>query len=156
MLIIWLQGIWLPLHGYDYESTPLWAGIYLVPMTIGFLVAGPLAGYLSDRFGPRLFAAGGLLVMAVSFAGPAAAAGRLQLPGLRRADLHQRPGRRPVRGARTRRWSCRASRPNMRGAASGMRATFQNAGQVLSIGVFFSLMVAGLADSLPGDAEPAA
>src|SRR5436853_5223205 len=69
MLIIWLQGIWLPLHGYSYESTPLWAGIYLVPMTIGFLVAGPLSGYLSDKFGPRLFATGGLLVMAVSFVG---------------------------------------------------------------------------------------
>ena len=69
MLIIWLQGIWLPLHGYSYESTPLWAGIYLVPMTIGFLVAGPLSGFLSDRFGPRLFATGGLLVMAASFVG---------------------------------------------------------------------------------------
>ena len=51
MLIIWLQGIWLPLHGYDYESTPLWAGIYLLPLTVGFLVAGPASGWLSDRFG---------------------------------------------------------------------------------------------------------
>ncbi len=66
MLIIWLQGIWLPLHGYDYARTPLWAGIYLLPLTVGFLVAGPLAGHLSDRFGARLFAAGGLVVMAAS------------------------------------------------------------------------------------------
>src|SRR5207244_1306386 len=69
MLIIWLQGIWLPLHGYSYEDTPLWAGIYLLPLTVGFLAAGPIAGHLSDRFGPRPFAAGGLLAMAGSFAG---------------------------------------------------------------------------------------
>src|SRR5690349_13715736 len=67
MLIIWLQGIWLPLHGYRYEETPLWAGIYLLPLTVGFLAAGPIAGHLSDKYGPRLFAAGGLLVMALSF-----------------------------------------------------------------------------------------
>jgi MFS family permease len=148
MLIIWLQGIWLPLHGYSYESTPLWAGIYLVPMTIGFLVAGPLSGYLSDKFGPRLFATGGLLVMAVSFVG------LLLLPsnfnyvlfalllfvnGLG-GGLFAAPNTSLIM----------SSVPaNMRGAASGMRATFQNAGQVLSIGVFFSLMVAGLANSLP-------
>jgi MFS family permease len=148
MLIIWLQGIWLPLHGYSYESTPLWAGIYLVPMTIGFLVAGPLSGFLSDRFGPRLFATGGLLVMAASFVG------LLLLPGDFNytifailifingvgGGLFAAPNTSLVM----------SSVPaNMRGAASGMRATFQNAGQVLSIGVFFSLMVAGLASSLP-------
>ena len=69
MLIIWLQGIWLPLHGYDYESTPLWAGIYLLPLTIGFLVAGPIAGRLSDRYGARLFATGGLVLVAATFIG---------------------------------------------------------------------------------------
>ena len=69
MLIIWLQGIWLPLHGYDYADTPLWAGIYLLPLTVGFLLAGPIAGRLSDRYGARWFAAAGLLVMSLSFAG---------------------------------------------------------------------------------------
>jgi MFS family permease len=148
MLIIWLQGIWLPLHGYSYESTPLWAGIYLVPMTIGFLVAGPLSGYLSDKFGPRLFATGGLLVMAVSFVGLlllpsnfnyAIFAVLLFINGLG-GGLFAAPNTSLIM----------SSVPaNMRGAASGMRATFQNAGQVLSIGVFFSLMVAGLANSLP-------
>jgi len=148
MLIIWLQGIWLPLHGYSYESTPLWAGIYLVPMTIGFLVAGPLSGYLSDRFGPRPFAAGGLLVMAVSFFGMLLLPGDFNytafallifLNGLG-GGLFAAPNTSLIM----------SSVPaNMRGAASGMRATFQNAGQVLSIGVFFSLMVAGLASSLP-------
>jgi MFS family permease len=148
MLIIWLQGIWLPLHGYDYESTPLWAGIYLVPMTIGFLAAGPLSGYLSDKFGPRPFAAGGLLVMAASFLGLLALPGDFNymvfavlifINGLG-GGLFAAPNTSLIM----------SSVPaNMRGAASGMRATFQNAGQVLSIGIFFSLMVAGLAGSLP-------
>jgi MFS family permease len=148
MLIIWLQGIWLPQHGYTYESTPLWAGIYLVPMTIGFLVAGPVSGFLSDRFGPRLFAAGGLLVMAVSFVG------LLLLPGdfnyVIFALLIFINGLGGGLFAAPNTSLIMSSVPaNMRGAASGMRATFQNAGQVLSIGVFFSLMVAGLAGSLP-------
>jgi MFS family permease len=149
MLIIWLQGIWLPLHGYSYESTPLWAGIYLVPMTIGFLAAGPLAGYLSDKFGPRLFASGGLLVMAASFLG------LLLLPGdfnyLVFGTLIFINGLGGGLFAAPNTSLVMSSVPaNMRGAASGMRATFQNSGMVLSIGVFFSLMVAGLADSLPG------
>ena len=69
MLIIWLQGIWLPLHGYSFEDTPLWAGIYLLPLTGAFLVAGPLSGALSDRFGARTFATGGLMLVALSFLG---------------------------------------------------------------------------------------
>ena len=69
MLIIWLQGIWLPLRGYDYETTPLWAGIFMLPLTAGFLLGGPTSGYLSDRFGARLFATTGLLLVAVAFVG---------------------------------------------------------------------------------------
>jgi MFS family permease len=148
MLIIWLQGIWLPLHGYDYAQTPLWAGIYLLPLTVGFLAAGPMSGHLSDKFGARLFAAGGLTVMAASFAG------LLLLPtnfsyvwfallvfanGLG-GGLFAAPNTSIIM----------SNVPaEARGAASGMRATFQNAGMVLSIGIFFSLMVAGLAGSLP-------
>jgi MFS family permease len=148
MLIIWLQGIWLPLHGYDYVDTPLWAGIYLLPLTVGFLAAGPIAGHLSDRFGSRLFAAGGLLVMALSFAGllvlPTnfaypAFAGLVFLNGLG-GGLFAAPNTALVMSS---------APAHLRGAASGMRATFQNAGMVLSIGVFFSLMVAGLSGSLP-------
>src|SRR6266516_4100504 len=113
MLIIWLQGIWLPLHGYDFADTPLWAGIYLVPLATGFLLAGPVSGYLSDRFGQRLFATSGLLTS------PNTSAIMSSVPA------------------------------RHRGAASGMRATFQNSGISLSIGIFFSLMIAGLAASLP-------
>ncbi|MBE1487131.1 MFS transporter [Plantactinospora soyae] len=152
MLIIWLQGIWLPLHGYNYEQTPLWAGIYLLPLTIGFLAAGPLAGALSDRFGARLFAASGLLVMAASFAGllliPSdfsywVFAALVFLNGLG-GGLFAAPNTAMIMSSVPAR---------LRGAASGMRATFQNAGMVLSIGVFFSLMVAGLARSLPQTLE---
>jgi MFS family permease len=148
MLIIWLQGIWLPLHGYRYEETPLWAGIYLLPLTVGFLAAGPIAGHLSDKYGPRLFGAVGLLVMALSFGGllilPTdfaywAFALLVFLNGLG-GGLFAAPNTSLIM----------SSVPaHLRGAASGMRATFQNAGMVLSIGVFFSLMVAGLGRSLP-------
>jgi MFS family permease len=148
MLIIWLQGIWLPLHGYSYASTPLWAGIYLVPMTIGFLVAGPLSGYLSDKFGPRPFATGGLLVMAGSFVGMLLLPGDFSYPVFATLIFINGLGGGLFAAPNTS--LVMSSVPaNMRGAASGMRATFQNAGQVLSIGVFFSLMVAGLASSLP-------
>jgi MFS family permease len=148
MLIIWLQGIWLPLHGYAYESTPLWAGIYLLPLTVGFLVAGPIAGHLSDKYGARPFAAGGLAVMALSFGGLLILptdfhyvwfAALVFLNGLG-GGLFSAPNTSMIM----------SSVPaHLRGSASGMRATFQNSGMVLSIGVFFSLMVAGLANSLP-------
>ncbi len=149
MLIIWLQGIWLPLHGYDYAQTPLWAGIYLLPLTIGFLVAGPVSGYLSDRFGARLFATTGLVLMALAFLGLLALpvdfdyldfAGLLALSGIGQG-MFSAPNTSSIMG------SVPAAE---RGVASGMRATFQNSGMSLSIGVFFSLMIAGLATSLPG------
>ncbi|SNQ51545.1 putative transmembrane efflux pump (Multidrug resistance related protein) [Frankia canadensis] len=148
MLIIWLQGIWLPLHGYDYVDTPLWAGVYLLPLTIGFLVAGPVSGFLSDRFGARAFATGGLLLVAGSFLGllllpmnfsyPAFAA-LLVLNGVG-SGLFSAPNTTAVMNAVP---------AASRGGASGMRATFMNSGQVLSIGLFFSMMIAGLASSLP-------
>jgi MFS family permease len=149
MLIIWLQGIWLPLHGYDYASTPLWSGIYLLPLTVGFLVAGPISGALSDRFGARAFATGGLLLTAVSFVG------LMLLPtdfaywqfvvltalnGIG-SGLFSAPNTAAIMNAVPAR---------QRGAASGMRGTFLNSGMSLSIGIFFSLMIVGLAASLPG------
>jgi MFS family permease len=67
MLIIWLQGIWLPQHGRSFSETPLWAGIAMVPLTIGFLITGPLAGVLSDRYGSRVLATAGLAVSGGSF-----------------------------------------------------------------------------------------
>ena len=63
MLILWLQGIWLPEHGYSFADTPLWAGIYMLPLSAGFLVAGPIAGRLADHFGARPFATGGMIAV---------------------------------------------------------------------------------------------
>ncbi|GAB3600528.1 MFS transporter [Angustibacter peucedani] len=149
MLIIWLQGVWLPLHGYDYEQTPLWAGIYLVPLTIGFLAAGPVSGHLSDRYGSRLFAAVGLGVATLSFVGLLLLpvnfsygwfAALIALNGVG-SGLFAAPNTSAIMGA---------VEPGDRGSASGMRATFMNAGMLLSIGIFFSLMIAGLAQRLPG------
>jgi MFS family permease len=148
ILIIWLQGIWLPRHGYSFESTPLWAGIFMLPMTVGFLIAGPVSGYLSDRFGARPFATGGMLVAALSFVWllllpvdftyPQFAAALL-VNGLG-MGLFASPNRAGIMNALP---------PHRRGVGGGMSTTFQNAAMVLSIGIFFSLMVTGLSASLP-------
>jgi len=148
VLIIWLQGIWLPLHGYDYSATPLWAGIFMLPLTAGFLAAGPVSGYLSDRIGSRGLATGGALLFGASFLGLMllpinfsywAFAVLIALNGIA-SGMFASPNSSSIMG----------SVPSQsRGVASGMRATFQNSGTAVSIGVFFSLMIAGLASSLP-------
>jgi MFS family permease len=148
MLIIWLQGIWLPLHGYSYESTPLWAGIYLLPLTVGFLVAGPASGWLSDRFGARAFATGGMLIVSASFVGflflPVdfsywMFAALLALSGIG-SGLFSAPNTTAIMNSVP---------AHQRGSAAGMTGTFFNSGMSLSIGIFFSLMIAGLAATLP-------
>jgi len=152
MLIIWLQGIWLPLHGYSFESTPLWAGIYMLPLTVGFLVSGPVAGWLSDRYGARLFATGGMLAGAVSFALLMVLPVNFSYPVFMLLLLLNGIGSGLFAAPNT--TAIMNSVPaRQRGSASGMRATFMNSGMVLSIGLFFSLMIAGLASSLPGTME---
>ncbi len=148
MLIIWLQGIWLPQHGYDFNNTPLWAGIYMLPLTIGLLLAGPTSGFLSDRFGARPFATGGMIGSALSFALLAllptdfaypAFALVLLLMGIS-MGLFASPNRAAVMNSLPR---------GDRGAGGGMNQTFQNSAQVISIGIFFTLMIIGLGSSLP-------
>ncbi|MCW2782886.1 MAG: major facilitator superfamily transporter [Marmoricola sp.] len=148
MLIIWLQGIWLPLHGYSYESTPLWAGIYMLPLTVGFLVAGPVSGWLSDKFGARLFATGGSLVVAASFVALLIVpvnfsywvfALILLFNGIG-SGLFTAPNATAIMNSVP---------AHERGSASGVRGTVFNSGSSLSIGVFFSLMIIGLANVLP-------
>ena len=149
MLIIWLQGIWLPLRGYDFESTPLWAAIYMLPITVGFLLAGPVAGALSDRYGARPLTVGGMALMAVSFLALVMIpvdfdyrvfALLIFLNGVG-GGIFTAPNTAAIMS------SVPAAE---RGAASGVRATFFNAGSSLSIGIFFSLMIVGLANTLPG------
>ncbi len=148
ILIIWLQGIWLPRHGFSFESTPLWAGIYMLPMTTGFLVAGPTSGWLSDRFGARTFATGGMLVAAGSFVWlwilPVnfsywQFALALLINGLG-MGLFAAPNRTGIMNSLP---------AHQRGAGAGMATVFSNSAMVLSIGIFFSLMITGLASSLP-------
>ncbi|MFJ6837078.1 MFS transporter [Streptomyces sp. NPDC091209] len=148
VLIIWLQGIWLPLHGYDYGSTPLWAGIFMLPLTAGFLAAGPVCGYLSDRLGSRGLATGGAVLFGASFLGLMLLpidfsywifAALIALNGIA-SGMFASPNSSSIMGSVP---------AHLRGVASGMRATFQNSGTAVSIGVFFSLMIAGLAGSLP-------
>jgi nicotinamidase-related amidase/MFS family permease len=148
VLIIWLQGIWLPLHGYDYADTPLWAGIFMLPLTAGFLAAGPVSGYLSDRLGSRGLATGGAALFGASFLGLMLLpidfgywifAVLIALNGIA-SGMFASPNSSSIMGSVPAR---------LRGVASGMRSTFQNSGTAVSIGVFFSLMIAGLASSLP-------
>ena len=148
MLVIWLAGIWLPLHGYDYAVTPLWAGIYMLPLTSGFLIAGPVSGYLSDRYGPRLFATSGLLVATAGFIGLMLLP--VDFPYWTFALLIFSNGIGSGLFASPNTSAIMSSVPaRHRGSASGMRSTFQNSGMSLSIGIFFSLMIAGLASTLP-------
>ncbi|HEY0204391.1 MAG TPA: MFS transporter [Acetobacteraceae bacterium] len=152
MLIIWLQGIWLPLHGYSFEETPLWSAIFMLPLTAGFLLAGPIAGYCSDRIGGMPFAVGGMVLGAVSFVllmvlpadfSYGAFAALLFANGFG-SGLFVAPNSTQIMNSVP---------PQERGQASGIRATTTNAGQVLSIGLFFSLMLAGLAATLPQSME---
>ncbi|HET6507810.1 MAG TPA: MFS transporter [Baekduia sp.] len=148
MLIIWLQGIWLPQHGYDFTDTPLWAGIYMLPLTVGMLLAGPASGYLSDRFGARPFATSGMVLTACGFAlltllptdfsYPVFGAILLLIGAS--MGLFASPNRAAVMNSLPR---------SDRGAGGAMNQTFQNSAQVLSIGVFFTLMIVGLASTLP-------
>jgi MFS family permease len=148
ILIIWLQGIWLPQHGFSFAETPLWAGIYMLPLTVGFLLSAPLSGVLSDRWGARWFTTGGMVLTAVGFllleALPInfsywAFAAILLLNGIG-MGLFSSPNRADVMNSLPK---------GSRGAGAGMTATFQNSAMVLSIGFFFSLMIAGLAEHLP-------
>jgi MFS family permease len=147
MLIIWLQGIWLPLHGYSFEETPLWAGIFMLPLTAGFLIAGPVCGFLSDRLGARYFATGGmigagvslllLLSLPIDFSYWMFAA-ILLFNGLS-TGAFAAPNRAAVMNSLPAR---------DRGAGGGMNSTFQSSAQVLSLGVFFTLMIVGLSTTL--------
>jgi MFS family permease len=148
ILIIWLQGIWLPLHGYSFARTPLWAGIALLPLTAGFLIAGTLSGILSDRYGSRPFATGGMICSALAFVLLEFLpinfpywlfALLLFFTGLAMASF----------GSPNRAGVMNSLPAQERGAGSGMNSTFQNSAQVLSIGIFFTLMILGLSTSLP-------
>ena len=149
MLIIWLQGIWLPQHGYSFDRTPLWAGIYMIPLTFGFLLLGPVSGMLSDRWGARILATTGLIVSGGTFL-------LLELLPINFSyiwfalliflfavgmGLFFSPNQAAVMNSLP---------PERRGAGAGMLNTFQNSASVLSMGLFFTIVTLGLASRLPG------
>ena len=147
MLIIWLQGIWLPQHGYSFEQTPLWAGIFMLPLTAGFLLAGPLSGFLSDRLGARYFATGGMIGAAISFILLMQLPIDFNYPEFAAILLFN--GLSMGAFAAPNRAAIMNSLPARdRGAGGGMNSTFQNSAQVLSIGIFFTLMINGLSATL--------
>jgi MFS family permease len=148
MIIIWLQGIWLPLHGFSFEDTPLWAGIYMLPLTIGFMIMGPISGYLSDRYGARIFSTAGMLVTAVGFVGLLLVPTNFIYFTFALAILVIGMGMGMFVSPNT--TAIMNSVPaEHRGASSGMRATFQNTANTLSITWIFTMVTIGLAAHLP-------
>ncbi|MGD6807665.1 MAG: MFS transporter [Candidatus Bathyarchaeia archaeon] len=148
MLVVLLQGIWLPLHGFSYEDAPFWAGIFMIPMTIGVALTGPISGWLSDKHGARTFATAGMVITGVTFLAfmmlpvnfdylPFAII--LFVMGLGNG-IFMSPNMASVMN------SCPAEH---RGAASGMRSTLQNVGQTVSQAIFFSIIIISLNATLP-------
>jgi len=151
ILVIWLQGIWLPLHGFTIEQTPFWAGIYMLPMTVGFLVMGPLSGYLSDKYGPRIFMVAGLVITTFAFIWIATMPYNIDYVFLALAIFLQGVG------------AGMFASPNIslimssvpaetRGAASGMRATMQNVAQSVSMTIYFAILIISLETNFIGTA----
>ena len=148
MLIIWLQGIWLPLHGYSFSETPLWAGIYMIPLTVGFLLAGPLSGVLADRYGARPFATGGLLIVSLTFVLLLMLPVDFSYSGFAALIFFNSVGM-GMFIAPNQAGIMNSLPASQRGAGAGMSGTFNSSAQVLSIGIFFTLMILGLAATLP-------
>ena len=146
-LIIWLQGVWLPLHGFGFESTPLWAGLAMLPLTLGFLVSGPISGYLSDRFGPRPFTVAGMLLSALAFLFLEMLPVNFSYPWFAAVLFLSAVGM-GLFGSPNRAGVMNSLPHQHRGVGGGMYATFQNSGQVFSIGIFFTLIIIGISTSL--------
>jgi MFS family permease len=152
MLIIWLQGIWLPLHGYLFSSTPLHAGIFLLPLTAAVFISGPLSGRLSDRYGARGIGSIGRIVSGASLIGMIFLPVNFVYWTFALLIAVNGLGQGMFTAANVS--SIMSSVPaHQRGVGSGMRSTFTNSGLALSTSVFFSLMIAGLAGSLPKTLE---
>jgi MFS family permease len=148
LLIMLLQGIWLPLHGYSYESTPFWAGVFMLPLTAGFVIMGPLSGWLSDRYGSRWFATGGMVLIAASFLMLAMLPYDFEYPAFAVALLVMGLGN-GMFGAPNIAAIMNAVPPEERGAASGMRSMLQNSGMVISMGMFFTIVIVSLTQTFP-------
>jgi MFS family permease len=148
ILILMLQGIWLPLHGYSYESTPFWAGIFMLPLTAGFVIMGPLSGWLSDKYGARWFATSGLLLIALSFVILASLPYNFDYPIFAVALLIMGIGN-GMFGSPNIASIMNSIPPEDRGVASGMRSMLQNSGMVVSMALFFTIVIVSLTHLFP-------
>ena len=155
MLVILLQAIWLPLHGFSYADTPFWAGVYMIPFSLGFVVMGPLSGYLSDKFGARGFSTVGMLITAGAFLILSTLSYNFDyvlfalvifLMGIS-MGMFSSPNTASIMNSVP---------PEHRGAASGMRSTLQNTGSTIGLGVLFSIVLLVLAGNLPASLASAA
>jgi MFS family permease len=148
LLIMLLQGIWLPLHGYSYESTPFWAGIFMLPLTAGFIIMGPLSGWLSDKYGSRWFATAGMLLITLSFLILAMLPYNFDYPAFAVALLIMGLGN-GMFGAPNIAAIMNSVPPEDRGVASGMRSMLQNSGMVVSMALFFTIVIISLTHMFP-------
>lgn len=148
MLILLLQGIWLPLHGYSYESTPFWAGIYMLPLTAGIAIMGPLSGALSDKYGPRWIATIGMAISCFAFLVLAS------LPynfnywefGLTLFAMGIGGG---MFGSPNSASIMNSVPPQERGVASGMMYTIMNTSFTASMAIFFTIVIVGITQRFP-------
>ncbi len=147
MLVIWLQGIWLPQHGVSFEQTPLLAAIYMLPLTIGVLVAGPIFGKLSDKRGVNIFTTLGMIVNAVCFLAMLTFPVSFALWPFVIVTLLLGIGQGMFVSPNTAA-IMNSVPPEHRGVAAGMRAALQNISYMFSIIIFFSLLIVGLGTTL--------
>jgi len=148
LLIMLLQGIWLPLHGYSYESTPFWAGVFMLPLTVGVVIMGPLSGWLSDKYGSRVFATGGMILATVSFLMLAMLPYDFEYPVFAIALLIMGLGN-GMFGSPNIAAIMNSVPPEERGVASGMRSMLQNSGVVISMAMFFTIVIVSLTQTFP-------
>ena len=148
MLILLLQGIWLPLHGYSYASTPFWAGIYMLPLTAGIVIMGPLSGVLSDIYGPRWISTGGMIIVTTSFIMFAALPINFNFGEFAFAEFLMGIGSGMFSTPNTA--SIMNSVPSEdRGVASGMISTLRNTAGTASMAIFFTIVIVGITQRFP-------
>jgi MFS family permease len=148
MLILLLQGIWLPLHGYSYESTPFWAGIYMLPLTAGIIIMGPLSGILSDKYGPRWIATGGMIIVTISFLLLAALPYNFNYIEFSLTLLLMGIGG-GMFGSPNSASIMNSVPPEDRGVASGMMYTIMNTAMTASMAIFFTIVIVGITQRFP-------
>jgi MFS family permease len=155
MLIILLQAVWLPLHGIRYQYTPFWAGIYIIPFSLGFVVMGPLSGYLSDRYGARGFSTLGMVIVGTSFLALSTLPYNFYYPDFAAIVFFMGIGM-GMFSSPNATSTMNSVPPQYRGAASGMRTTLLNTGTTIGTTILFTLVTIGLSHNLPSSLAAAA